>query len=177
MSLRALGNFLGFQVVWVLSLLGAARGFAWVAAASLLVFATWHLTTTTTLRADLATAAFATALGIAVDSLFIRWHVLSYAAPLPSDGFAPFWIVGLWIGFALTLNESMRWLHGRYMLAALLGAIGGPLSYLAGVRLGAAELQSAPQVAVPVLALAWAVAVPLLVWSTARANSWWPARA
>jgi hypothetical protein len=69
----------------------------------------------------------------------------------------------------------MRWLHGRYALAALLGAIGGPMAYFAGIRLGAAALLASDVVVYGVLAAVWAVAVPLLVLATERVNRRWPA--
>jgi hypothetical protein len=43
----------------------------------------------------------------------------------------------MWIAFATTLNVSMRWLRGRPELALLFGAVGGPLAFYAGERLGA----------------------------------------
>ena len=80
----------------------------------------------------------------------------------------------MWINFALTLNGSMRWLHGRYLLAAVLGAIGGPLAYVAGVKLGAAALLASSTLVYGALAVVWAGAVPLLVWVTDRVNRLWP---
>ena len=45
---------------------------------------------------------------------------------------APFWMLALWIAFATTLNHSMRWLMHRPVVAAIGGAVFGPLAYLAG---------------------------------------------
>ena len=52
-------------------------------------------------------------------------------------GFAPSWILALWLGFALTVNHSLGWLQEKPWLAALLAALFAPVSYLAGERLGA----------------------------------------
>ena len=45
----------------------------------------------------------------------------------------------MWMNFALTLNHAMAWLKGRPVVGLILGAIGGPLAYFAGAKLGAAS--------------------------------------
>ena len=77
--------------------------------------------------------------------------------------FSPLWMVSLWINFATLLNVSLKWLHGRYALAAVLGALGGPAAYYSGARLGA--MQNLPGIgSLLVLSLAWSVAVPIVLW-------------
>jgi hypothetical protein len=68
----------------------------------------------------------------------------------------------MWALLATTLNVSMRWLHGRPWSAAAFGALGGPLAYWAGARLGAVEI---PDVAAALTAQAigWAVMMPALM--------------
>jgi hypothetical protein len=68
----------------------------------------------------------------------------------------------MWMSFATTLNVAVRWLRGRVFIAALFGAVGGPLSYLAGDGLGALELVNHAAALVS-LSIGWAVATPLLV--------------
>ncbi|MGB5202220.1 MAG: DUF2878 domain-containing protein, partial [Sedimenticolaceae bacterium] len=80
---------------------------------------------------------------------------------------APYWIVAMWMGFATTLNVSLGWLKGRYWLAALFGAVGGPLAYLAGAKLGGITLISS-EAALTALALGWATIMPLLMYLAAR---------
>jgi hypothetical protein len=72
-------------------------------------------------------------------------------------------MVGLWMNFAATLNVSMVWLRGRYLLAAVFGAIGGPLAYYGGAKLGATEALPSLN-GMLVLAVGWGVMTPLLVW-------------
>ena len=175
MILRAIVNFVGFQSVWFLSLFGAGTHRSWLGAVALAVFTAWHFRSAHNPRAELVLVAIAGMVGLVVDTIFIQTHLLAYAEPLPFAAVAPYWILGMWINFALTLNGSMRWLHGRYWLAAALGAIGGPLAYAAGVKLGAAVLLAGDVVVYGVLAVAWAIAVPLLVRTTVWVNTWWPA--
>lgn len=173
MILRALANFIGFQSVWFFSLFGAGSQRAWLGALALGAFTVWHFATAANPRADVLLVIVACVVGFIVDTAFIQLHLLNYAEPLPFRAVAPYWIIGMWVNFALTLNGSMRWLHGRYVLSAALGAIGGPLAYVAGVRLGAASLVASAPVVYGALAVAWSVAVPLLVLVTDWANQKW----
>jgi len=172
--LRGLVNFLGFQSVWFLSLFGAGTQRSWLGALALAAFTVWHFRTAVSPRADLALAGIACVVGFLADTAFIQAHLLAYAEPLPFAAVAPYWILGMWINFALTLNGSMRWLHGRYLLAAMLGAVGGPLAYVAGVKLGAAVLLDRGTVVYGALAVVWALGVPLLVVATEMVNRRWP---
>lgn len=95
-----------------------------------------------------------TCAGITQDVVLIQLDVLRFDThPWP-----PLWMLCMWLLFATTLNHSMRWLADRWWLASLLGAIAGPLSYLAGERLGAVSVNHDR---LPILALAWAIALPL----------------
>jgi hypothetical protein len=69
--------------------------------------------------------------------------------------------------FATTLNVSLRWLKGRWVLAALLGGSAGPLSFYAGHRLGGVAFAD-PVYSLTVLGLGWAVLMPLLLWLGGR---------
>jgi heme O synthase-like polyprenyltransferase len=71
----------------------------------------------------------------------------------------------LWAALAITLNHSMSWIKRSYWLAAILGSITGPLSYLAGVKLGAGTMPN-QSISLIALGLIWAMAMPLMVkWS------------
>lgn len=95
-------------------------------------------------------------IGIAQDTALIQLGVLQF------DGGAlpPVWLFAMWVLFATTLNHSLSWLQQRWWLAALLGAIGGPLSYLAGERLGALNVN---RDLLPILSITWAMSMPLLM--------------
>jgi uncharacterized protein DUF2878 len=70
-------------------------------------------------------------------------------------------MLSLWIAFATTLNHSLRWLMTRPVGAALAGALGGPLAYLAGARLGALTLVT-PATTLAIIALLWMLAMVIL---------------
>lgn len=81
---------------------------------------------------------------------------------------SPPWMVALWLNLATTLRTSLSWLTGRYVLAVLLGVIGGPLSYYAGAQLGALILHANVTLSMLAVAVAWGGAMPLLVWLAHR---------
>jgi hypothetical protein len=72
--------------------------------------------------------------------------------------------------FATTLNVSLIWLRQRWFLAAMLGAIAGPVSFFLGHRLGGVEF-SQPWTSLLILALGWAVLMPLLMALAERFDS------
>ncbi len=88
--------------------------------------------------------------------------LLVYSSGLLFAGTAPYWIVAMWLLFATLLNRSLRWMHDRLAVAAVFGAIGGPLAFYAGHRLGAVEFGNFP-LAMVALAIGWALILPLLV--------------
>ena len=64
--------------------------------------------------------------------------------------------------FATTLNVGMRWLRKSTLVAAIAGAIGGPLAFLAGERMGAVSFAD-PATSLVVIGIGWAVLLPVLV--------------
>jgi hypothetical protein len=160
-------NFVAFQLGWFACVLGAANGLPWVGPLAVLGAVALHLARVRRPLPELRLIGLAMALGLLVDSLLLATGWLSYPAGLWLPGMAPYWIVAMWALFATTLNVSMGWLRGRPLLAVVMGAIGGPLSYLAGEKLGGIEL-SARVAALSALAFAWAVAMPLLMKAAER---------
>jgi hypothetical protein len=123
-----------FQLTWLCAVGGAARGWWWAGPLAMAAFALFVLRIGGNVRSDLFLALVAAACGFALDTLWVRTGLLTYAAPVPWTNAAPVWIVALWIDLALSLNYSLAWLLRRPLLAALFGAIGGPLSYFFAAR-------------------------------------------
>lgn len=165
--MRTLLNFAAFQVGWFACVLGAANGAAWVGLPVVGLAIIMHLLLAERPAQETRLVVAAVATGLVADSLLASSGWLRYASPAPAEGLAPYWILAMWALFATTLNVSMEWLKDRTALAALLGAVFGPLSYLAGQRLGALEFIDyvAGMLA---LALTWALAMPLLMWAARR---------
>lgn len=159
-------NFLAFQVGWFACVLGAANGVAWIGVLAVLAAAALHLARARRPGAELRLLLTATTLGLVLDSLLLATGWVAYPGSFAGGqwlpALAPYWLVAMWALFATTLNVSMGWLRGRPLLAALFGAVGGPLSYWAGARLGAMELLQ-PTLALAALAVIWGLAMPLLM--------------
>ena len=155
-------NFFAFQLGWFACVLGAANGRPWMGLVVVVTVVAMHLVRARRTAPEFILVLAAMALGLVVDSLLMATGWLRYSVGLWLPGLAPYWIVAMWALFAITLNVSMSWLRGRPILAVLMGAIGGPLSYLAGEKLGAIEL-TVPAYALAALGLAWAIAMPLLM--------------
>lgn len=154
-------NLLWTQLAWFAAVLGAAQGLpTWGALPAMAVLA-WHLQLAPRPRTEAALMLLAAGLGSVCDALVLQQGALAYASGQWSAAMPPAWMTALWAVFATSLNVTLRWLHGRPLLAALIGAVAGPLAFLSGARLGAAELLE-PGRALALLALEWAIVLPTL---------------
>ncbi|CAN5620942.1 DUF2878 domain-containing protein [soil metagenome] len=156
-------NAIGYQIVWFCAVIGAGSGRWWPAVAAALVFVAWQWAVSRQRMADLRLLAVALGCGLVIDGAMAASGLAGYAAAWPFAAFAPAWILAVWAAFAMTLNQSMRWMQPRLWVAGLLGAVGGPLAYLGAARgWGAVEFAAPQWQALLGLAVAWALAMPLL---------------
>ncbi|MGA9572460.1 MAG: DUF2878 domain-containing protein [Lysobacterales bacterium] len=164
---RTLVNFVAFQVGWFACVISAARGMAWagVLVVGLVIFL--HLLLAARPGQESRLIVLALIMGMVFDSLLVQSAWLQYAGGAALAGMAPYWILAMWALFATTLNVSMGWLKNRSALAVLMGAVFGPLSYLAGERLGAIQFIDY-NMAILALTLIWAMAMPLLMFAATR---------
>ena len=161
-----LWNFVAYQLAWFAVLISASLGVAWAGAATAILVAAVHVS----LRRDpleLQLIGIAAGIGLLVDSTLALTGQVRFEAAWP-EGFAPYWMLCLWTAFATTLNHSLRWLMNRPVAAALAGAVGGPLAYLAGAKLGALTIAT-PAVTLPFIALLWTPAMIALSMIVLRA--------
>lgn len=100
-----------------------------------------------------------TLFGAVVDQLLFYCGVLTLAG---YPALAPLWLTCLWPVFATTLMHALAPLQHRPYLAAVIGAVGGALSYLAGVRLTEIEFSTAMW-GPAVIGVLWAALCPLLL--------------
>lgn len=150
-----------FQAAWFACVSGAAHGWPELGMAAVAAALWRHALLSRARRADAVLLAACLAVGALWDTLLARSGLLAYASPWPGPGVAPAWILALWALLATALREPLRALHARPVLAALAGAVGGPLSYWSAIRLGAGQV-GAPVVATLALACGWAVITPAL---------------
>lgn len=160
-------NFALFQIAWFAGIEAAARGWPGLGALAIAVVVGWHLARARRPAPEAALVALAMAVGLLLDGALLAAGLVHFQQGQYTAALPPPWMSGMWALLATTLNLSMGWLRGRLWLAAALAAVAGPLSYAAGVRLGAADF-SAPAPALAALALGWALAMPLLLWLARR---------
>lgn len=164
--MRVLALLLGYHLVWIVSVVGAGNETpqAGVLLAAAFVLASWL--TSPQRGADTRLLLTALALGVLLDGAMARAGLLDYASD-SSSWPAPPWILGLWAAFAMTWNTVMAPLRGRPALAAALGALFGPLAYLAANRFGAVTWLL-PTFASIALIIGWAGALALLAHLSGR---------
>jgi hypothetical protein len=166
---RGLVNFALAEVGWFAAVAGAAAGRPWLGPLVTVGVVAVHLVVARGRAGEWLLLVVSGLVGLGLDGLLKVTGVVAYAADVaPASWLAPVWIVALWLLFATMLNESLAWLQGRTALAAGLGAVFGPLSYLAGARLEAAWFPRTTTVAMVVLAVMWAAALPFLLWLAGR---------
>jgi hypothetical protein len=158
-----LGNFVLFQICWLANCIGAASGWPLLGP---LVTAAWIALHLGAMAEDRISEVWillaAAALGYAADSLLVLLGLIEFPPQARLGGPSTLWMVALWVGFAATLRHALCWLAGRYLLGALLGAVGGPLAYSAGEALGAIGIPDSFS-ALAAVSVEWAFAMPLLL--------------
>lgn len=144
-----------FQLGWFLCVLGGNSLWLLGVGAILLGHLAWYHTWKTEGRLML----LAFLIGSLVDGQLRVMDVLTFQEP----GFlAPLWMGLLWPLLAMTLGHCLAWTKRPLWLAALLGALSGPLSYYAGAQLAGVGMPLGIGVTMAILAVIWGVVFPLL---------------
>ena len=165
-------NFILFQVGWLSCVIGgASSSYHWIGVAVVTAIIAVHLLRSYMISNEIMLILITTLLGTSWDSALMGAGLLAFNNGVVFDAIIPFWMVAMWALFATTLNVSMQWMKNRYLLAAVFGAIGGPVAYYAGHRLGAVEF-SQTSTALFVVGAGWAVIMPLLMHLSSRFNGY-----
>ena len=162
-------NYEAYQAGWFAAVVGAALGHGDVGAALAAALIGLHLYLARERGRELALLALATCTGLAVETWQLQagtYRTLSGAAPA---GLPPAWLLALWAQFATTFRYSGRAVLARPATAMLFGALGGPLAFLAGERLGAVALTTPLWPGLVRLAVGWTAALALFSWVARRA--------
>ena len=170
---QPLVSLAAFYACWFACVGGAARGLPWLGPLAVAAYGAVYLRAFPAGPARGAQArllVLAGVVGYAADSVLVLTGVLTFPPHAVLGWPSTVWMVALWVLQAAVLGGVMSWMQGRFALAAVAGAIGGPLAYFAGERAGAAVLGPTHASAFVVIAAEWAVAMPLLVWMEMRAR-------
>ena len=162
MQPRLVVNFILFQIGWFACVIGAAKQMPWFGVATVLAIVIWHLTQAKQAKKELQLLIIALVIGGTFDQIMLNHQLITYQAHGWSSMLVPVWILALWAEFVTVLNVSLRWMKGRWLVAVLFGAIGGPLAYMGAEKLGAVTLNHLP-ISYVALSLGWACLTPLLL--------------
>ncbi len=151
-----------FKAGWLAAVFAAAATIPAIGTAAVALVVVVHLARTEHPRAETLLLVAAAIIGAIWESLLVQTGTLSYTTGIIADSLAPYWIVAMWVLFATTLNIGMRWLRKGWLIAAAAGAVGGPLSFIAGEKVGAVAFAD-PVSSLIVISAGWAILLPLLV--------------
>lgn len=167
-------NYFLYQAGWFACVLGAAARWPWsgfLVAATLLAV---HLVLSAERRRELYRIALAVTMGVLVEGLHLTAGTYRFTSGTIVALLPPPWLLVMWAQMATTFDFSMRPVITRPAAAALFGAVGGPLAFLAGERLGAITLHRPLAPGLALLAISWAIAMTALAFGeqwAARRNS------
>ena len=160
-------NVAAFKIGWLSSVVGGAQQLPWLGPSVVLMAIMLHLFFSKRPSTELTLIVICGLMGAIFDSVLVAAGWVTYPSGLVSELLAPYWIVAMWMLFATTLNVSMKWLRTQPLLAAAIGLVAGPLSYLGGHKLGGMEFLN-QTVALTALALGWAMIMPVLMFMARR---------
>lgn len=150
-------NALSFQAIWWLGVLGQNQ-YLWLSA---MIVALQFVLVKAKL-VEFKVMLIASVIGISIDMLLIQSGVFVFSV-------FPWWLLILWGGFSLTLNHSLGFCHRlAWYLQALLGAVSGSLSYLAGAKFNAVSLPMGQLESTLILAVIWSMLFPVLIFISDR---------
>lgn len=165
---RKIWDFAAFQAAWFACVVGAAAGMWQLGPRVMLLVVVVHLAITPRRLKETAFLVTAGALGTGLDAIQMAFGHLAFSGGIWLAGLPPLWMTALWVGFATMFATTLEWMRGRYAMAAILGAVSGPLAYAGGARLGALELHPDTLRFGLAVGLQYAAATPLLLFLSQR---------
>jgi hypothetical protein len=153
-------NILGFQLSWWACVLGVKSGLPYLGPVCMLLFLGVHFIYLKSNSLELKLVVTFAVLGTLVDTGLAISGILSYNGLYAQNVIlAPLWITAMWGGFCATVNHSLSWLKERWISSFILGAIFGPLSYIAGEKFDAITFHSSLTVTCIALAIIWGISM------------------
>jgi hypothetical protein len=157
-------NYTLYQIGWFACVLGGALHRPWTGFLIAMILVGVHLALSLERSLEVRLVVLATAVGAVVEIGQIAAGSYRFTSGTVMDALPPPWLLAMWAQFATTFRHSLRPVITRPIRAALLGAAGGPLAFLAGERLDAVSLLPPLTYGLLRLSVSWAIA--LLVFST-----------
>ena len=152
-------NYALYQAGWFACVLGGASHRPWTGFLIAVILIGVHLTLSLERSLDVRLVVMATAVGLVVEAVLIATGTYRFSSGTVNDALPPPWLLAMWAQFATTFRFSLRRVIRRPLYAALFGAAGGPIAFLAGERLGAVILLPPLTHGLLRLSISWAIAL------------------
>ena len=152
-------NYGLYQIGWFACVLGGAWHRPWTGFLIAVILGGAHLTLSVERSLEARLVVFATAVGALVEMGQIAAGTYRFTSGTVIDALPPPWLLAMWAQFATTFRFSLRTMITRPIRAALFGAAGGPIAFLAGERLGAVTLLPPLTHGLLRLSISWAIAL------------------
>ncbi len=154
-------NYALYQLGWGACVLGGAWHRPWTGVLIATILIGVHLALSRERFLEVQLMAVTTAVGAVVEIGQIAAGTYRFTSGTMIDALPPAWLLAMWAQFATTFRFSLRNVIMRPVPAALFGAVGGPVAFLAGERLGAVTLSPPLTNGLVRLSISWAVALVL----------------
>tara|TARA_B100000131_G_C17998967_1_gene565736 strand:+ start:458 stop:979 length:522 start_codon:yes stop_codon:yes gene_type:complete len=154
-------DLIGFKICWIACAFSTTWGAPYLGPLLTLIFILLHLVIVKFNSRDIKIIGLALLSGLVIDSLFFQFNLINYQGGILTQfKLAPLWILSMWAGFSVTLLYSLDSIKNRYFISGILGLIGGPLSYNAGVQIGSITLNGL--LSYIALGIVWGLIIPIL---------------
>lgn len=162
-------NVAAFQALWTLAVFGAGKPWWWVAPALIGLSMAGQLRLSPLPGREAVLILAGACVGTSADWLAMACGMFHPSAASRTEFLILFF--ALWVNFGTTLRPSLAWMWHRPLLAAALGAVGGPCTYWAGSRIGAISLTEPQWKGLAWAAAQYAIAVPAWMLAAHRVSA------
>ena len=152
-------NYTLYQAGWFACVLGGASHRPWTGFLIAVILIGVHLTLSLERSLEARLVIVVTAVGAVVEIVQIAAGTYRFTSGTVNDALPPPWLLAMWAQLATTLRFCLRRVITRPVFAALFGAAGGPIAFLAGERLGAVTLLPPLTQGLLRLSISWTIAL------------------
>lgn len=158
MRYTPLVNYALYQVGWFACVLGAAWNYPLTGCAIAVVSIAIHLALSRERFFEVGLLVLATIVGLGVELVQLDAGTYRFTSRASIEGWPPLWLLALWAQLATTFRFSLNYIFARWLPSLVFGALGGPVAFLAGERVGAVTLLPPLTAGLTRLSVCWAVA-------------------
>lgn len=154
-----------FYFGWIVCLQEASSGHSFYGLWMVFGMILYYLFCSKCRKADYLLLTLVVLIGPLSDILYTQLGIFKYHSHHQhalSAWIPPLWVFFLWGLFGINIH-LFSWLNHRWWLAIILGALGGPMSYLSVVRLGGVSLLKSYPLAFLTIGGIWAIFLPCFI--------------